>query len=442
MIPHLKEEYFEGSHKLLFAEICDFVSKYNVLPTKEPLLVDVVASPRISVDEVDSVAGLVEDVFKESEKIDFNWLINSTEKWAQDAAIRNAVFEAVAILDGKDLRGRQAIPSIMQDALAVTFDHRLGHNYFKDAESRWQSYRDRPSKIPFHLPILNEITDGGYERKTLNAFLGGIHVGKTLALCSVAAGALEAGFKVLHVTLEDGEEKIAKRIDANLINRDINTLHEMDKQVFLEKIEKLRAKVQSDLIIRQYPAAGIHVGHIRGLLEDLRIREKFVPDVIIIDYLNLMLSARARKNAGLYEIVKAVAEEIRGLAVEYNVAIWTATQVNRSGMESSDVDMTNTSESIGLPATLDFFAYIGQPDAFKEAGQYFFKQLKNRYKNLSFRERLVLGVDKDHQRLFEVEDDAQGGLITSTGSVTTARASAKKADNFTPDYSGFNFGDD
>jgi hypothetical protein len=437
VIPHLQPDYFESTHRLLFTEICNFVGKYNALPTKDPLLIDLVDSPRIGESAIDAVAHLATDLFVDFEQPEYEWLLNTTEKWCQDASMRNAIMASVDILDGKDKkRSKDAIPSIMQQALSVCFDTSIGHDYFGDAAARWAAYRDKPMKIPFHLPLLNEITDGGYERGTLNMFLAGIHVGKTLAMASTAAGAVMDGRKVLYVTLEDGEHKIAARIDANLINKELSELQATSEASFMAKINALKAKTEGNLIIRQFPAASIHVGHIRALLDELKLKKNFVPDVIFVDYANLMLSSRVRKGGNLYEIVKSVAEELRGLAVEYGVAIWSATQLTRSGMGSSDVDMTDTSESIGLPATLDFYLYIGQPDAFKANSQYFMKQLKNRYKNLDYKERFVLGVDKPKQRIYEPEEQAQLGILQSNGTI-----SSPPPVDTTPDYSNFNFGE-
>lgn len=420
VIPHIKKKYFEGEHRNVFSEVTNFVVKYNKIPDKSSLLIQIEES-NISDDRYNQLSTLVNQVYEPVQVESVDWLLDKTERWCQDSACELAVLDAVKILNGEDQKhDRGMIPKFFKDALAVTFDNSIGHDYLSDASERWERYHRKVDKIPFSLDSFNEVTDGGYEKKTLNIFIAGIHVGKSLMMAAMAADAIMANKKVLYISMEMAEEKVAERIDANLMNREISELGDIAKDDFIQKVEKIKAKTNGNLIVKQYPTAGAHVGHFRALLEDLKVKKEFVPDVIFVDYLNICTSERIRGvggNNGTYILVKSIAEELRGLAVEYEVPVWSATQFTRDGMDSSDPSMTQTSESIGLPATVDLMWALSQPDQFKENGQYLVKQLKNRYKDMGFKEKFVIGVDKPKMQVFDLDGDAQLGIMDSSGSV-------------------------
>ena len=420
VIPYIKPKYFQGVHRTIFKEVCLFVGKYNKLPDLASLSVEINES--IDGNEIyREASALIPTLYSPQMPSSEAWLLDKTEEWCQRSAMEIAILESVEIISGRDTkRDRGAIPHLMRDALSISFDGSIGHDYFDDAADRWDRYHNKENKIEFDLDVFNDVTDGGYESKTLNAFIAGIHVGKSLLMCSMAASAIMQNKKVLYISMEMSEEKISERIDANLMNRDINNLGDLSKEQFLEKIEKLKKKTKGNLKAKQYPTAAAHVGHFRALLEELKLKSDFVPDVIFIDYLNICASERVKSisNGGTYVLVKAIAEELRGLAIEYDLPIWTATQFTRSGMNDSDPDMTQTSESIGLPATLDLFWAISQPDQFKESNQYLIKQLKNRYKNLGYKEKFVIGVDKPKMQVFDVANQAQQGIMDSSGNIS------------------------
>jgi len=420
VIPHIKKKYFEGTHRGVFGEVTNFVVKYGKLPDKNSLLIQLEES-NVTDERFTEMARLIDTVYEPVQVESIDWLLDKTERWCQDSACELAVLDAVKILNGEDVKhDRGMIPKLFKDALAVTFDNSIGHDYLNDAAERWERYHTKTDKIPFALESFNEVTDGGYEKKTLNIFIAGIHVGKSLMMAAMAADAIMANKKVLYVSMEMAEEKVAERIDANLMNREISDLGNISKDDFVKKVEKIKAKTDGNLVVKQYPTAGAHVGHFRALLEDLKVKKEFIPDVIFVDYLNICASERIRGiggNNGTYILVKSIAEELRGLAVEYEVPVWSATQFTRDGMDSSDPSMTQTSESIGLPATVDLMWALSQPDQFKENGQYLVKQLKNRYKDMGFREKFVIGVDKPKMQVFDLDGDAQLGIMDSSGNV-------------------------
>jgi hypothetical protein len=420
VIPHIKKKYFGGSHRSVFGEVVNFVSTYNKIPDKESLLIEL-ESKSFSDDQYSHMSRVIDEVFEPVNTESTEWLLDKTERWCQDSACEIAVLDAVKILNGEDQKhDRGMIPKLFKDALGVTFDNSVGHDYIEDAADRWERYHTKADKIPFSLETFNEVTDGGYETKTLNIFIAGIHVGKSLMMASMAADAIMANKKVLYISMEMAEEKVAERIDANLMNRDISDLEKLSKEEFINKVKRIQAKTDGNLIVKQYPTAGAHVGHFRALLEDLKVKREFTPDVIFVDYLNICASERVRGAAagqGTYILVKSIAEELRGLAVEYEVPVWSATQFTREGMDSSDPSMTQTSESIGLPATVDLMWALSQPDQFKENGQYLVKQLKNRYKNMDYKEKFVIGVDKPKMQVFDLDVEAQLGIMDSSGSV-------------------------
>ena len=415
VIPFIKSDYFEDPHqKITFQEIEKFVTEYNKPATKEVLCIEVEKRQDIndtSFTEVTKLISYLEDV-----ATDYDWLCDTTEKWCRDRAIYLALMESIALADGKDKdKDRDAIPSILSEALAVSFDAHVGHDYLLDYEERYESYHRKEDKIPFDLEYFNKITKGGLPNKTLNIALAGTGVGKSLFMCHVAASALLGGKNVLYITAEMAEEKIAERIDANLLNIPIQEITDLPKSMFEEKVTKLSQKTQGSLIIKEYPTASAHSGHFRALLNELALKKSFRPDIIFIDYLNICASSRYRagSNVNSYTTVKAIAEELRGLACEANVPIVSATQTTRSGYGSSDVELTDTSESFGLPATADLMFALISTDDLEGLGQIMVKQLKNRYNDPTISKRFVVGIDRAKMRLYDCEQSAQDDILDS-----------------------------
>jgi replicative DNA helicase len=413
VIPFIKPEYFEDQNqKIVFEEILSFVQEYNQPATKEVLCIEVEKRQDIndvSFKEIVQLISCLEDV-----PVELNWLTTTTEKWCRDRAIYLALMESIHIADGKDeKKNRDSIPSILSDALAVSFDTHIGHDYLQDYEKRYESYHKKEDKIEFDLEYFNKITKGGLPNKTLNIALAGTGVGKSLFMCHVASSVLLQGRNVLYITLEMAEERIAERIDANLLNVPIQDIVELPKQMFENKVTNLAKKTQGTLIIKEYPTASAHAGHFKSLLNELSLKKSFKPDIIFIDYLNICSSSRYRGNSNInsYTFVKAIAEELRGLAVEFNVPIVSATQTTRSGFGSSDVELTDTSESFGLPATADLmFALISTEDL-EGLGQILVKQLKNRYNDPTIHKRFVIGIDRAKMRLYDCEQSAQNDIL-------------------------------
>jgi replicative DNA helicase len=415
VIPFIKADYYEDPHqKITFEEIEKFVTEYNQPATKEVLCIEVEKRQDIndtSFQEITKLISYLEDV-----PTDYDWLCDTTEKWCRDRAIYLALMESIALADGKDKeKDRGAIPSILSNALAVSFDTNIGHDYLIDYEKRYESYHKKEDLIPFDLEYFNKITKGGLPNKTLNIALAGTGVGKSLFMCHVAASALLNGKNVLYITLEMAEEKIAERIDANLLNVPIQEIADLPKMMYESKVTKLSEKTQGTLIIKEYPTASAHAGHFRGLLNELAIKKSFRPDIIFIDYLNICASSRYRGNLSVnsYSYIKAIAEELRGLAVEANVPIVSATQTTRSGYGSSDVELTDTSESFGLPATADFMFALISTDELEELGQIMVKQLKNRYNDPTVYKRFIVGIDRAKMRLYDCEQTAQTDMVDS-----------------------------
>ena len=415
VVPFIKADYFEDpQQKIVFEEVLNFVSEYNQPATKEVLCIEVEKRQDINdttFQEITKLISYLEDV-----PTDFDWLVDTTEKWCRDRAIYLALMESIALADGKDKeKDRDAIPSILSDALAVSFDTHIGHDYLLDYEQRYESYHKKEDKIEFDLEYFNKITKGGLPNKTLNIALAGTGVGKSLFMCHVASGALLDGKNVLYITMEMAEEKIAERIDANLLNVPIQEITDLPKVMFEDKVTKLAQRTQGQLIIKEYPTASAHSGHFKSLLNELALKKSFRPDIIFIDYLNICASSRYRGNSTVnsYSYIKAIAEELRGLAVEANVPIVSATQTTRSGYGSSDVDLTDTSESFGLPATADLMFALISTDELEELGQIMVKQLKNRYNDLSVNKRFVVGIDRAKMRLYDCEQSAQNDILDS-----------------------------
>jgi len=414
-IPFIKAEYFEDlNQKIIFEEISNFVSKYNKLATKEALCIEIENRTDINDESFKNIVTVINEF--ENETVEFNWLVDTTEKWCRDRAIYLALMESIQLADGKDeTKGRDAIPSILSDALAVSFDNHIGHDYLQDYEERYESYHRKEDKIPFDLEYFDKITKGGLPNKTLNIALAGTGVGKSLFMCHVASSALLQNKNVLYITLEMAEEKIAERIDANLLNIPIQDITDLPKQMFEDKVTNLSKKTQGTLIVKEYPTASAHSGHFKALLNELALKKSFRPDIIFIDYLNICASSRYRGNANVnsYSYIKAIAEELRGLAVEANVPIVSATQTTRSGFGSSDVELTDTSESFGLPATADLmFALISTEDL-EGLNQIMVKQLKNRYNDPTMNKRFVIGIDRAKMRLYDCEQSAQEDIVDS-----------------------------
>jgi len=413
VIPFIKDDYFEDQkQKIIFQEISSFIQEYNKLATKEILSIEVEKRSDIN----DTIFAEIVDIISslEDEVGELDWLIDSTEKWCRDRAIYLALMESIQLADGKDeSKGRDAIPNILSDALSVSFDNHVGHDYLQDYEKRFESYHKKEDRIPFDLEYFNKITKGGLPNKTLNIALAGTGVGKSLFMCHVASSALIEGKNVLYITLEMAEEKIAERIDANLLNINIQDITDLPKPMFDTKVEDLAKKTQGTLIIKEYPTASAHCGHFKSLLNELALKKSFRPDIIFIDYLNICASSRYRANGNVnsYSYIKAIAEELRGLAVEANLPIVSATQTTRSGYGSSDVELTDTSESFGLPATADLMFALISTEELEGLNQILVKQLKNRYNDPTVRKRFVVGIDRAKMRLYDCEQKAQYNMV-------------------------------
>ena len=428
-IPFIKSEYFEDPHqKMVYEEIFSFVEKYNELPTKEVLSIEVEKRDDINEDSFKSVTHLISCL--DESPVENEWLVDTTEKWCRDRAIYLALLDSIAIADGKDdKKGRDAIPSILSDALAVSFDNHIGHDYLQDYEERYEFYHQKEEKIPFDLEFFNKITKGGLPNKTLNIALAGTGVGKSLFMCHVASSCLLQDKNVLYITMEMAEEKIAERIDANLLNVGIQDIVDLPKPMFSTKVNNITKKTMGSLVIKEYPTASAHSGHFKALLTELSLKKSFKPDIIFVDYLNICASSRYRANANVnsYSYIKAIAEELRGLAVETNVPIVSATQTTRSGYGSSDVELTDTSESFGLPATADLMFALISTEELEGLNQILVKQLKNRYNDPTIYKRFVIGIDRAKMRLYDCEQSAQNDLID-----TNQEEGYTKDDKFKP----------
>jgi len=415
VIPFIRSEYFQNfNQKSLYEEIHSFVSQYNEMPTKEILNIEIEKRKDINESSFREITTLVEHL--DDEPAEIEWLMNTTEKWCRDRAIYLALMESIQIADGGDNnKTPDAIPSILSDALAVSFDNHVGHDYLQDYIERYELYNKKEERIEFDLEYFNKITKGGLPNKTLNIALAGTGVGKSLFMCHMASSVLLSGKNVLYITMEMAEERIAERIDANLLNVNIQDIAGLPKQMFETKVNNLAKKTQGTLIIKEYPTASAHCGHFKGLLNELALKKSFRPDIIFIDYLNICASERYRagSNVNSYSYIKAIAEELRGLACEANVPIVSATQTTRSGYGSSDVELTDTSESFGLPATADLMFALISTDELEGLGQILVKQLKNRYNDPTIYKRFVVGIDRAKMRLYDCEQSAQDDLLDS-----------------------------
>jgi len=418
VLPFLKSEYFtDRTDKTLYHEIASFTETYNSPPTIEALVLAVKERRNLTDDEVEKCETYLQEIAKtKDEESKVQWLTDKTEQFCQEKAIYNAVLGAISILDGKDkTQDKGAIPKVLSDALAVSFDNSVGHDYLENSDERYEFYHRKEERIPFDLDFFNKITKGGLPTKTLNIALAGTGVGKSLFMCHVAAGCMVQGKNVLYITMEMAEEKIAERIDANLLNVTVDDLVNLPKEMYDKKIAKLREKTVGKLIIKEYPTASASTTHFRTLLNELNLKKSFVPDIIFVDYLNICCSARVKAGANVnsYTYVKAIAEELRGLAVEYGVPIVSATQTTRSGFTSSDPGLEDTSESFGLPATADLMFALISSEELEELGQIMVKQLKNRYSDPTMYKRFTLGIDRAKMRLYDVEQSGQEGITDS-----------------------------
>ena len=415
VLPFIKKEYFSNrSERIVFEEIEKFLEKYNALPTKETLSIEVDNRKDITDEEYSKVVDIISSLDKTD--VDIQWLHDQTEKFCKDKAIYNAVLDGIKIIDGKDKdRTPEAIPSILSEALGVAFDLSVGHDYVEDGLDRYDFYHKKEEKIAFDLDYFNKITKGGLPQKTLNIALAGTGVGKSLFMCHMAASTLMQGKNVLYITLEMAEERIAERIDANLMNITIDDLHSLPKKMFEGYLTKIQKKTNGKLIVKEYPTASAHVGNFRSLIKELALKRSFKPDIIFIDYLNICASSRFRGNAnvGSYFYIKAIAEELRGLAVETNVPIMSATQTTRGGFVSSDIGLEDTSESFGLPATADLMFALISTEELEDLNQICVKQLKNRYNDPTVNKRFILGIDRAKMKLYDVEQQAQKDLVDS-----------------------------
>ena len=415
VIPFIQPNYFEQrTEKVVFQEIVNFIVKYGSSITIEALNIEIENRTDLSDNEVKEIREISKSLH--NSVVDDCWLLDTTEKWCRDRAIYLALMESIHIADGNDeKKNRDAIPSILSNALAVSFDNHIGHDYLQDYEERYESYHRKENRIPFDLEYFNKITKGGLPNKTLNIALAGTGVGKSLFMCHMASSCVLDGRNVLYITLEMAEEKIAERIDANLLNVPIQQLVELPRQMFETKVTNLAKKTQGTLIIKEYPTASAHSGHFKSLLNELSLKKSFKPDIIFIDYLNICASSRYKSNLSVnsYSYIKAIAEELRGLAVEFNVPIVSATQTTRSGYGNSDVELTDTSESFGLPATADLMFALISTEELEQLGQIMVKQLKNRYNDPTIYKRFIVGIDRAKMRLYDCEQTAQKDILDS-----------------------------
>ena len=423
-LPYLKSEYFSDfTHKTLFKQISNFIGTYNEAPTIEALRV-ILSDSSLKEEEIRSTTEVLDD-YVEGEENNLEWLISKTEDFCKEQAIHNAVLESIHIIsDKKEKKDKGIIPDLLKEALAVSFDPTVGHDFIEDYEARYDFYHRKEEKIPFDISQLNDITKGGLPKKTLNVILAGTNVGKSLAMCHFATSNLVQGKNVLYITLEMAEEKIAERIDANILDISLENLHLISKEQYVKLISSAQKRVAGKLIVKEYPTSSANVNHFRHLLNELALKKKFIPDIIYIDYLNICSSSRVKfsPQVNTYVMIKSIAEEIRGLAVEFGVPVVTATQTNRTGFSSSDVELTDTSESFGLPATADFMFALINTDELEKLSQLMVKQLKNRYNDVSMNKKFFVGVDRSKMRLYEIAgsaDESFGSTVDDSSFDTT-----------------------
>ena len=442
VLPFIKEEYFSNNtQKKFFSQVKTFVDEYKNLPSYESLLIDITESKTLNETEVQECVEILREINNDKEeKSEMDWLLNQTEKFCQDKAIYNAIMSSVSILDksSKDNKSKGEIPKLLSDALGVSFDTHIGHDYINDFDDRYEFYHRQESRIQFDLDLFNKITKGGMPVKTLNICLAGTGVGKSLFMCHAAAGCLSQGHNVLYITLEMAEEKIAERIDANLLNVDMSELQTLTREEYERKFEHLRSKINGKLIIKEYPTASASALHFRALLNELHLKKNFRPDIIFIDYLNICASSRIKPGANVnsYSYVKAIAEELRGLAVEFGVPVVSATQTTRSGFTNTDPGLEDTSESFGLPATADFMFALISTEELEQLNQIMVKQLKNRYGDPNHFKRFVVGIDRAKMRLYDAEQSAQMDIIDSGQDTGPINTFGNRESKFNKDFGG------
>ncbi len=437
VIPYVRDEFFsEREERLIFVNIKEYFEKYNKNPTHEALTIQMNEASGLNQDELSSALHIVSQCKSSIEETPHEFLLDETEKWCKDRAVYNAVMDSITILDKNSKRDKGEIPELLKDALSVSFDQHIGHDWMENADARYEFYHTEEEKIPFDLDLLNKITKGGMPNKTLNIIMAGTGVGKSLFMCHCAANNLMMGKNVLYISMEMSEEKIAERIDANLMNIPLQELSDLPKPMYDKKIKSIRDKTVGRLVVKEYPTAAAHTGHFRHLLQELNLKKDFVPDVIYIDYLNICASSRIKpgSNANTYTYVKSIAEEVRGLAVEYDIPVMSATQTNRTGFVSTDVGLEDTSESFGLPATADLMIALISTEELEDLDQIMVKQLKNRYNDPSYYRRFVVGVDRSRMKLYDCEQSAQDELHDSgpafDNSDTGKRISEEKTDGW------------
>lgn len=415
VLPFIKPEYFEGVYQQLFREVAQFVAKYNKLPTAETFKIELDESTKFNDEQYRHAVEIIPEIFR-VEEIDETWLYNRTEKWCQDRALFNAVMESITIIDGKHQKlTKDALPDLLTKALSVTFDTNIGHDYLENVEERYEFYHAQEEKTAFDIDLFNEITKGGLSNKSLNICLAGTGVGKSLFMCHVGASALNLGKNVLYITMEMSEERIAERIDANLLDVPIDQIEHMSKEMFSNAVNRLKTKTNGKLIVKEYPTGSANANHFRALLNELKLKKGFQPDIIMIDYLNICASSRMKMGGSVnsYAYIKAIAEELRGLAVEFDLPIVSATQTTRTGFNSSDPGLEDTSESFGLPATADLMFALVSTEELEAQGQLMVKQLKNRYNDPNKNKRFLIGIDRSKMRLYDVDDTDQD-LVNDT----------------------------
>jgi len=412
VIPFIKEEYFQdGIEKVIFKTIWQYADQYKSAATVSALAIEL-QKATLNDEHYKTALEYLESLEKDDSGLE--WLTNQTEQWCKDKAIYNAVLNSIHIIEGKvDDTGPDALPSLLSDALSVSFDKHVGHDYIEQSDDRYEFYNRSEEKIPFDLDFFNRITKGGMPNKTLNIAIAGTGVGKSLFMCHVAASTLMQGKNVLYITMEMAEEKIAERIDANLMNITMDDLHDLPKHMYESKFDKVKKKTQGQLIVKEYPTASAHCGHFRSLFNELMLKKDFKPDIVFVDYINICASSRFRAGANVnsYTYIKAIAEEMRGLAVEFNVPIFSATQTNRTGFVSTDIGLEDTSESFGLPATADFMFALIQTEELEELNQMLVKQLKNRYADPTSNKKFIIGVDRSKMKLYDVNQTAQDDMV-------------------------------
>jgi KaiC/GvpD/RAD55 family RecA-like ATPase len=433
VLPFLQSEYFHDKvERAVFETIHSYLQEYNTLPNRTTLLVDIRNHEKLNEKEIEEAEVIVRDIFTIDRPTDIKWLIKQTEEFCQSKAVYNAIMKAIAIYDGTEKTlTPHAIPDMIKEAVGISFDSRIGMDMYDDAGVRYDYYTLPESKVPFDIEILNEVTNGGVGRKTLNVVVAGVNVGKTLSLVHLACAYARAGLNVLYFTMEMREEEILKRMDANMLKTPINRLEELGRDTFIDKVEKIRAKSYGKIKVKEYPPGVAHVGHFKHIINELKMKQRFVPDIIIVDYIGITASSRMKLGQQTsYFYLKAVAEELRALAVETNTVLWTAMQLTRSGITNTDVEITDVSESMGIPATADFMISVTRTEELDNLGQVLFKQLKNRYGNKTNKLRFVVGIDFDKQTLYDVNQSEQEDIVVSqkisSANVTDLREKFKR----------------